>query len=151
MNFCIAVVNNVVKNNVEMFQGLNFKEAATGEVLWQKVFLKISQNLQENTCVRFSFLIMLQALQFYEKETHTQVFSCEFCEIFKGTIFTEHLRIATSDFKLSNNNGDIDKLVNHKPSYKYAWGSTFLIWDKFFEIYRPFISEYFSCRLHLNS
>ena len=30
--------------------------------LWKKVFLKISQNSQENTCVRVSFLIKLQAL-----------------------------------------------------------------------------------------
>ena len=27
----------------------NFSEAATGDVLWKKVFLKISQNSQENT------------------------------------------------------------------------------------------------------
>ena len=30
-------------------------EAATGSVLLKKVFLKISQMLQENTCVRVSF------------------------------------------------------------------------------------------------
>ena len=28
---------------------LSFSEAATGDVLWKKVFLKISQNSQENT------------------------------------------------------------------------------------------------------
>ena len=39
----------------------------------EKVFLKISQNLQENTCV--------------EKETPTQVFSCEFCQILKTSFF----------------------------------------------------------------
>ena len=49
-------------------------EAATRGVLWKKVFFKVSQNSQENTCARVSFLIKLQAL--------TQVFSCEFCEIF---------------------------------------------------------------------
>ena len=37
------------------------KEAATGDVLWEKVFLEISQNSQENTCVGVSFLIKLQA------------------------------------------------------------------------------------------
>ena len=31
-------------------------------VLLKKVLLEISQNLQENTCVRVSFLIKLQAL-----------------------------------------------------------------------------------------
>ena len=41
-------------------------------------FVKISQNSQENTCTRDSFLIKL---------TLAQVFSCEFCEIFKNTFF----------------------------------------------------------------
>ena len=31
------------------------------------------------------------ALQLYKKETLTQLFSCEFCKIFKNTFFTEHL------------------------------------------------------------
>ena len=35
-------------------------EAATGRVLWKKVFLETSQNSQENTYVRVSFLIKLQ-------------------------------------------------------------------------------------------
>ena len=37
-------------------------EAATEGVLWEKMFLKILQNSQENTCARVSFLIKLQAL-----------------------------------------------------------------------------------------
>ena len=44
------------------------KEATTGVGLWkQKVFLEISQNSQENTSVRESFLIKLQTwgLQLY--------------------------------------------------------------------------------------
>ena len=49
------------------------------------VFLKISQNSQEN---RVSFLIK----PFFEKETLTQVFSCDFCEIFKSIFLTEDLR-----------------------------------------------------------
>ena len=36
-------------------------EAATGGVLWEKLFLEILQNLQENTFAKVSFLIMLQA------------------------------------------------------------------------------------------
>ena len=36
-------------------------EADTGSVLQQKVFLEISQNSQENTCARVSFLTKLQA------------------------------------------------------------------------------------------
>ena len=41
----------------------------------------------------------LWGLQIYlKKETQTQVFSCEFYEIFKDTFFTEHLRVTASDF-----------------------------------------------------
>ena len=36
-------------------------EAATGGVLYKKMFLKSSQNSQENTYARVSFLINLQA------------------------------------------------------------------------------------------
>ena len=50
------------------------------EVFYKKVFLKISQNLQENTCARI----------FINKETLAQVFSYEFCEIFKNTFSIEH-------------------------------------------------------------
>ena len=37
-----------------------------------------------------------QACNFIKKETLAQVFSCEFCEIFKNTFFTEQLRTTTS-------------------------------------------------------
>ena len=62
-------------------------EVATRGVPQKKVFLKTSQNSQENTCARVSFLTKLQAsgLQL------AKVFSCEFCEIFKNTFFIEHL------------------------------------------------------------
>ena len=52
-----------------------------------KEFLKILRNSQENTCVRVSFLIRLQAevCNFIEKDTLAQVFSREFCEICKNT------------------------------------------------------------------
>ena len=40
---------------------LRVSEATTRYVLYRKVFLEISQNSQENTCVRVSFLITLQA------------------------------------------------------------------------------------------
>ena len=67
-------------------RNIRWSEAATRGVLWKKVFLEISQNSQENTCARVSFLI-----KFIKKETLAQVFSCEFCEISKNTFFTEHL------------------------------------------------------------
>ena len=50
-------------------------------------FRSISQNSQENTCARDSFLIKLQTLglQLYQNEFLAQVFSCEFREISKNT------------------------------------------------------------------
>ena len=60
-------------------------EAATRGALCKKMFLKISQNSQENTCA------------FIKKETLAQVFSCEFCQISKNNFFTEHLWTAASE------------------------------------------------------
>ena len=34
---------------------------------------------------------------YYSKETLTQVFSCEICEIFKNIYFEEHLRTSASE------------------------------------------------------
>ena len=66
-------------------------EAATKGVLCKKLFLEISQNSQENTCARVSFLIKMQACNFIRKETLTQAFSGEFCEISENTFFAEHV------------------------------------------------------------
>ena len=54
----------------------------------RKVFLEISQHLQENTCARVS----LKACNFLKKETLAQVFSCKCYVISKDTFFTEHPR-----------------------------------------------------------
>ena len=67
-------------------------EAAIETVLSEKVFLEISQNLQENTCARVSFLIKL----LFKKETLALVLSCEFYEISKNTFFAEHIRVTAS-------------------------------------------------------
>ena len=58
---------------------------STGSALYTRmcsvknIFLKVSQNSQENTCARVSFLIKLQTAFL------AQVFSCEFSEVFKNT------------------------------------------------------------------
>ena len=65
-------------------------QAATRGVLCKNLFLEMSQNLQEVTRARVSFLIKLQNL-FIKKETLAQVFSCQFCEISKNIFFTEHV------------------------------------------------------------
>ena len=52
------------------------------KVFYKKCVLRNSQNSQENTCARGSFLIKLQAWSatLLKKESLAQVFSCEFCE-----------------------------------------------------------------------
>ena len=53
------------------------------------MLLEISQNLQENTCARVSFLIKLQALgqNLFFNKVAGHVFSCKFCEISKNSFF----------------------------------------------------------------
>ena len=65
------------------------------EVFYKKALLKISQNLQENTCARVSILIKFQASAW--KETLAHVFSCEFCETFKNTFFIKYLQRTASE------------------------------------------------------
>ena len=55
------------------------------EVFYKKVFSEQFFNFHRKTP---------EGLQLYQKETPTQVFSCEYCEIFKNTYFGEHLRTA---------------------------------------------------------
>ena len=60
-------------------------EAATRGVLYKNVFLKISQNSQENTCARFSFLIKLQtsACNFIKKRLWHRCFPVKFSEFLR--------------------------------------------------------------------
>ena len=58
--FSVTYVKNFLCNVVG-FTILHLSEAATGGVLLEKVFLEISQNSQESTCGKVSFLVKLQA------------------------------------------------------------------------------------------
>ena len=51
----------------------NYAKFTRKHLCWSLVFRKVA------------------GLRLAKKETPTQVFSCEFCEIFKNTFFTEHL------------------------------------------------------------
>ena len=68
-----------------------WSEAVIQRCFVKNVFLEISPNSQENTCVTVSFLVKLQAkaCNFIKKEALAQVISCEFYEISKNTFFTE--------------------------------------------------------------
>ena len=62
-----------------------------------KVFLKILQKSQENTCVGVSYLVKLQSTcNFIKKETPTQALPCEFCKIFMNNFFYRTPPIAAS-------------------------------------------------------
>ena len=66
---------------------LEMPKAATRDILYERVFLEICQNLSQGLFFN----------KVYEKlETLAQVFSCEFCEISKNTLFPEHLLATAS-------------------------------------------------------
>ena len=98
-NKCSKNLRKSLKLKKLRMLNFNLYRRSRPEVFYEKVFLKISNNSQENTCPRASLLIKLQAsfCNFIKKETPAQVFSCEFCEIFKSTFFTEYLRVTASD------------------------------------------------------
>ena len=81
----------------------------------------MSQNSQENTCARVSFLIKLQAWDnFIKKEIQAQMFSCKFYEIFKNTFFykTPHLVAASEFWEKCDIPGYIEP---RKPKYQSIW------------------------------
>ena len=60
----------------------------------KKVFLKI----HKKTPVPESLFNKVAVLR-PKKDTLAKVFSCEFCEIFKNTFFTEYFRVTTSQLQ----------------------------------------------------
>ena len=93
IKFCsLSGLSQIVVNFV-------FQEAVAQTCSVKKVFLEISQNSQENTCARDSFLMKLQC-NFIKKEALAQVFSCEFCEISKNTFLYRTTLVAASVFLL---------------------------------------------------
>ena len=67
------------------------------EVFYGKKYSWKFRKFHKKTLVPVSFLIKLQVCNFIKKETLAQVFSREFWEIFKHTVFTEHLRTIACD------------------------------------------------------
>ena len=64
----------------------------------QNGVLKISQTLQDNTCVGVFFKkdCRVEALQHFRKKTLTQMFSCEACKIFENIFFYRTLPVSAS-------------------------------------------------------
>ena len=84
---------------IQKFTSCSDIRSSLAKVFCKKVFLEISQNSQETTCSRASFLIKLQvsASNFTKKGTPALVISCEFCEIFKNTCFYRAPPVAASE------------------------------------------------------
>ena len=98
------MLDNFRKNvycEVAISSSLRYIEAVAKRCSVKIVFLEISQNSQENTCARVSFIIKLQAsaCNFIKKETLAQVFSCEFCEISKNTFSYRTPPVAASGYR----------------------------------------------------
>ena len=68
-------------------------EAVVQRCSVKKVFLKISENSQENTCAR---AWGMKSATLSKKGTLAQIFSCEFYEIFKDIFFYETHLVAAS-------------------------------------------------------
>ena len=95
--------NHFVIEKFRILNGLKGWKAqeVTWGVLYRKLFLKILQNLQENTCARLSclfFFSCLKACNFMKKQTLAQLFSCEYCKIFQSSIFYRAPPVAASAF-----------------------------------------------------
>ena len=67
-------------------------EAVARRCSVKKVFLEISQNSQENTCARVSFLIKLQASGLLKKRFWHRCFPVNFTKLLRIPFLIEHLR-----------------------------------------------------------
>ena len=82
----------------------NLKSACKRKVLQQK---QPSEVLYEKQCSQ-------EACNLIEKETLALVFSFEFCEISKNTLFTEHLRTTASVATVMKTCSFIKKTLQHR-------------------------------------
>ena len=69
----------------------NIAEAATGGVLWKKVFLEISQNLPENTFARASEACAWGLQLYLKKILSHRCFPVNFAKFLRTTFFIEQL------------------------------------------------------------
>ena len=90
----------------------------------KNIFLATSQNSNENTCVRVSFLIEFQseARNSTEKVTLAEVFCCEFCEIAKSIFPYRTPLLAASERKT------FMSVYLFITWYIYNWSLSWVIW-----------------------
>ena len=73
-----------------------FKNKSGAEPDWIKKSLRNSGKISLENHKLFGSDTIWKAWNFIKKETLAQVYSCEFCETYNSTIFTEHLRMTAS-------------------------------------------------------
>ena len=73
-------------------------EAAVRRGSIKKMFFKNFAKFTGKQIYRISFFdkVAIAGCNFIKKETPIQMFSCEFCEIFKNTFLPEHLQTTAS-------------------------------------------------------
>ena len=88
--------NEIYACDCGLFNSSLYVEAVVRRCSVKKLLIEILQNSQENTCARVSFSV--------KKETLTQMFSCEFCEISKNTFYYRTPLLAASVYEVVNFN-----------------------------------------------
>ena len=105
----------------------SFTEAVNQKCPVKKVFFKVFQNSQENTCDGIS-LIKLQACNVLNKNFLTKGFSCKFCKIFNSTSFEEHLWTATSAFYIMLAKSLFNRRIKLLALFSWKLTKGFKIW-----------------------
>ena len=92
LSFLVKLFSYLIKKSGQKFKYPKTK-AVTQTCSVKKVFLEISQNSQENTCARVSFLIKLQAAPatLLKKRLRHRCFPVNLAKFLRTTFFTEHL------------------------------------------------------------
>ena len=76
----------------------HYSEAVTRSSSVNKVFLKIRQNSQQNTCTIFSFLIKKRPAILFKKRLWKWCFPLNFAKFLRTSFFIEHLWVTASDY-----------------------------------------------------
>ena len=104
-------------------EDLQLLEATPGGILLKKEFLKISQNSQEkNLCqsLFFNTVAGLRPATLFKKRLWHRMFSCEFCEFLKNTIFYNMPLVVASELCI------IYAYTYHFPNHDYIWTKIFV-------------------------
>ena len=77
-------------------QILNFSSPVLPTVASLIEYLFVNNENQPAVVFYKKGVLKLEACNYIKRETPTQLFSCEFCEIFRNSFFIEHLRTTHS-------------------------------------------------------